>query len=124
MAKILLAINTDVNVRDKSGFTPLHWAAVAGAKDIAELLLANNADVHAKNNNGDTPLHWAARNGRQEVAELLLANKADVNAKDNGGVTPVRFAEEVSMSSELAVWELSLVNKPVVELLRQHGGHE
>ena len=34
------------------GWTPLHWAAVNGHKDVAELLLANKAEVNAKDNNG------------------------------------------------------------------------
>jgi ankyrin repeat protein len=45
------------------------------------------------------------------VAELLLANKADVNAKNSDGQTPLHEAVESGF-------------KDVVELLRQHGGHE
>jgi len=47
----------------------------------------------------------------KDVVELLLANKADVNAKDNSGKTPLHIA-------------VSKGHKDVVELLRQHGGHE
>src|ERR1035438_7582111 len=84
---------------DKSGMTPLHWAAARGHKDVAELLLANGADVNAKNtgttglNTGLTPLHYAAGSGHKDVAELLLANKADVNAKSDR-VTPLHLVAD------------------------------
>jgi ankyrin repeat protein len=42
---------------------------------------------------------------------LLLANKAEVNAKDLGGMTPLSWAKR-------------RVDKDMVDLLRQHGGHE
>ena len=45
------------------------------------------------------------------MVELLLANKAEVNAKDIGGLTPLYWAAEKG-------------HKDVVELLRQHRGHE
>jgi cytohesin len=83
---------------------------------VVALLLASKADVNALNKNGETPLHRAAMTGHNEtghndVAELLLANGADVNAKDNGSTTPL---------------QLAVVNgrQDMVELLRQHGGHE
>jgi len=91
--------------------TPLHYAATNNHKDVAELLLDHGADVNEKDNEGATPLHWAARDGCNESADLLLAHRADVNAKDNSGNTPLHTAEANKY-------------KDVVELLRQHGGHE
>lgn len=43
------------------------------------------------------------------MAELLLADHADVNAADDKGETPLR----VGLASD----------KDLLELLRQHGGH-
>jgi len=69
---LLLANNADVNAKDnKSGFTPLHFAAGMGHKDLVELLLAHKADVNAKDNNGHTPLAWALHNNHKDVAEVL-----------------------------------------------------
>jgi len=42
------------------GYTPLHWAAKMGHKEMAELLLVNRAEVDARDSYGLTPLHWAA----------------------------------------------------------------
>ena len=47
-----LAAGADVNVKDKSGSTPLHLAAEFGHKEVAELLITKGADVNAKNKGG------------------------------------------------------------------------
>jgi len=46
-----------VNAVDRDGWTPLHFVADFGERniDIEELLLAYNADVNAKANGGFTP---------------------------------------------------------------------
>ena len=64
--------------------------------------------------------------GDEGMVELLLANKADVNAKAKDGRTPLRMAvwrfERFSNAGAPAAILKS--RKAVVELLRQHGGHE
>lgn len=100
-----------------NGWTPLHWAASYGRKDVGEFLLANKAEytihdvaaigdldrvkqlldanpdlVFAKDEFGSTPLFFAAYNGQKEVVALFLANRADVNAKGDAGLTALRGA--------------------------------
>jgi ankyrin repeat protein len=117
--KALLKDNPDlVFSKDGFGWTPLHWAADTGHKDVAELLLANKADATAKNNLGDTPLHWAAWRGQKAVAELLLTNKADANAKNNFGDTPMHWA---GWQGQKAVAELLLTNKADVNAKTTNG---
>ena len=53
-----LAAGTDVNAKNKHGYTPFHNAALEGYKEVAELLIQNGADVNAKNRIGATPLGW------------------------------------------------------------------
>ena len=111
--KALLKGNPDLVFIDdgRDGWTPLHYAAHWGHKDIAELLLASKAEVNARANDSLTPLHIAAAQDYKDVAELLLANKAEVNARDDDDITPLHFAADGGY-------------KDVVELVRQHGGHE
>jgi ankyrin repeat protein len=139
LAEPLIAHKADVNVKDNKGVTPLHWAARMHNADMVELLLTNKADIDARDNNGETPLHWAAKtlsdatagllkhgkwntddwlsfsNSLDEeytgVAGLLLTNKADVNATNNNGETPLHLATDIG-------------EQRMVDLLRQHGGHE
>ena len=61
----------DPNARARFDMTPLHWAADAGHKDVAELLLANKADVNAKNNRGETPLFYTKLFADHEIGEML-----------------------------------------------------
>jgi len=95
-----LDAGVDVNAKDNIGFTPLHYAAQSGRKEIVELLIAKGADVNAKN-------------GHKEVAELLIAKGADANAKGDDGKTPLDWAthpDNPNASAETAA------------LLRKHGG--
>jgi len=62
---------TEVNAKDVTGRTPLHWAAWVGHKEIAELLITAGADVNAKDGDNDTPLDEAVSEGEKEIADLL-----------------------------------------------------
>src|SRR5438094_2700213 len=69
-----------VNASDKSGSTPLHFAAAHGQLEVVKLLLAAKADVRAVTSHGNSPLHRAAREGHADIVELLLANGEEANA--------------------------------------------
>jgi ankyrin repeat protein len=60
-----------VNAKTDDGWTPLHFAAVNGHKEIVELLIAKSANVNAKNSSGETPLDWAIEKTHTEIADLL-----------------------------------------------------
>ena len=70
-----LAAGTDVNARDKDGWTPLHPASYEGHQEIVELLIGKGADVNAKVEfgplQGMTPLDSANNSGRTEIVSLL-----------------------------------------------------
>jgi cytohesin len=74
------------------GFTPLHFAALDGYRDVAELLLNNGAEIEARGPShlypfGDeeppdnTPLFFAASNGHSDVVELLASRGANVDTR-------------------------------------------
>jgi ankyrin repeat protein len=74
LEKVRTLLKNDPNLvfsKNSDGWTPLHFAAAFGHKDMVELLLANKADVSAKNNGDWTPLRYAVENGHTDVAELL-----------------------------------------------------
>jgi ankyrin repeat protein len=70
-----LAAGTDVNARDKDGWTPLHPASYEGHQEIVELLIGKGADVNAKVEfgplQGMTALDSANNSGRTEIVSLL-----------------------------------------------------
>ncbi len=129
--------NVEVNAWDCFDMTPLHWAAVANRRQMAELLISHGADVEAQtrsiwqsvqialgeegerladlliedNQGGEGPLHCAAESGSMAVAELLITKGADVNAMDKAGRRPLTRAIEEG-------------NRNLADLLRRHGARE
>ena len=85
-----------------AGDTPLHIAAAAYQRDIAEELVSRGANVSAKNRRGAEPLHYAADgipgspswnpDAQHSVVEFLIRAGADPNAEDKTGVTPLHRA--------------------------------
>jgi ankyrin repeat protein len=70
-----------VNAKTDDGWTPLHFAAVNGHKEIVELLIAKSANVNAKNGSGETPLDWAIEKTHTEIADLLRKNGGKTGAE-------------------------------------------
>jgi hypothetical protein len=82
-----------VSAADPGGWTPLHFAAQRGHRELAEILLERGADIHAKLRHfGGTPLHVAASTGQAGIAALLLGKGAAANATDDNGWTPLHRA--------------------------------
>lgn len=87
----------DKNPRNKSGYTPLHAAALRGHLDIV-MYLVDRIDYsvmkNPKNYVGITPLHEAAKMGHIDVVKYIVANidEKDKNLADRGGTTPQKLA--------------------------------
>ncbi len=77
----------NLNVKDDSGRTPMHLAALHGRTDIVQALIKAGADKDATNNSGETPMHYAAREGRTDIVQALIEAGADKEAKTNYGET-------------------------------------
>jgi len=67
-----------VQVRDKDGMTPLHWASDRGHVEIVQFLLSHGADVNLQDHCDNTSLHIAAMSGQKDIVRLLLDARADL----------------------------------------------
>jgi ankyrin repeat protein len=77
VAKLLLDKGADVNARNTSGFTPLHFlAANLHDRNLAEQLIQRGADVNARDQTGHTPLQAAIAVRNDEVAQTLRQHGA------------------------------------------------
>ena len=92
----LLQQGADVGARDRSGDTPLHWAAWHGHLEVVKYLLSRgDVDANARDRWGNTPLHNAALKGHLEVVKYLLS-RGDVDAN------VFRFSSYVGTPLDLA----------------------
>jgi uncharacterized protein len=89
IARKLIARDADVN---KTGWTPLHYAATGGHLAVIELLLEHHAYIDAESPNGTTPLMMAAHYGTPQAVKLLLESGADPTLKNQLGLTALDFA--------------------------------
>ncbi len=80
---------TNVNVQNQLGETPLMLAAIQNRLELAKVLIARGADV---NRAGWTPLHYAATKGHRDMMRLLLENDAYIDSESANGTTPLMMA--------------------------------
>lgn len=115
---------------DRKRNTPLHVAAMTGARSLADLLIARGADTNARNRAGATPLHGAVADrlgehlevypkavhrrlvdARNRIISLLVAAGASPDARDRQGRTPLH--EAVQCGRETAVRALMVAGANV-----------
>lgn len=97
--------DSEVNVCDANGWTPLHWAARRGnSKDLA-ILLAHGADPFLLTDNDNrSPLHLAAQSTSALCIKQLLQFRRgnsiiDIDQKDGYGCTSLRVAAQYNSTA-------------------------
>ena len=89
----LLAFNgTNLDGKDKSGFTALQYAALYGDSTMAKILIEHGAQINFEND--ESPLHCASYRGHTKIAKMLIENGAEVNGKDKNQNTALHNAAE------------------------------
>jgi len=96
----LIARGAEIN---RSGWTPLHYAAAVDAEDIVALLLEDSAYIDAESPNKTTPLMMAARGGFDDLCHQLVAAGADPTSVNERGLTAADFAKRAN-DERLAGW--------------------
>jgi ankyrin repeat protein len=77
---------------NKSGWSPLHYAATGPEPAVVRLLLDRGAAINAESPNRSTPLMMAAQYGSEANVEVLLARGADVRRRNDVGLNAADFA--------------------------------
>ncbi|MCL4747990.1 MAG: ankyrin repeat domain-containing protein [Burkholderiaceae bacterium] len=112
----LVARGAEVN---HPGWTPLHYAATGGHRDVVVFLLDRHAYVDALSPNRTTPLMMAARQGHITVARLLVESGADPSLKNDSGLGAPEYLVRAGHPDE-AKWMFERAN----EFLRRYGTKE
>ncbi len=89
LASQMVKKGADVN---KTGWTPLHYAASNGHVPLIRLLIENHAYIDAESPNSTTPLMMASMYGSPEAVKLLIEEGADPLLKNQQGLTALDFA--------------------------------
>ncbi len=75
--KAHIANGANLNSKDESGWTPLHWATSKVHNKAAKMLIAKGADVNIVNKDGLAPLDYA----ENELFGVLIDNGAKSGAQ-------------------------------------------
>lgn len=68
-----IAARSDLNAKDKAGWTALHLAAKQGDAPMVQLLATAGADIGRTGPGGKTPLDVAREGGRTAIVQFLEA---------------------------------------------------
>lgn len=115
----------DLEAVDRSGYSALSEASMAGHTVVVGQLIRALADPNHRAEDGRTPLHRAAFHGWQPVVRLLLLHGADPSLKDTSGKSPADLSRSLAVNEMLAEsneettrqaiaeWKLKVAQLPV-----------
>ncbi|KAI9840700.1 MAG: hypothetical protein M1837_001376 [Sclerophora amabilis] len=92
LVDLLLRKEADVNSKNFSGQTALHFCASKNNLDIARKLVQHKASARVKDKRGQLALHRAAAIGSVPMVKLLIDNRSPLNATDISGLTALHHA--------------------------------
>ena len=91
----VLTNESDVNKKNKNGFTALMFAGAFRDSDVVKFLIKNGANVNDSSQEGFTPLLLACLFRNYENVVTLLRNGADVNVKCYNGMDSLSIASSI-----------------------------
>lgn len=81
-----------VDVADRFGFCPLHYAIQANCVSIVSMLIEKGCDIDKPDNNGQTGLLCAASCGYIDTCKIILTKSKKKDAVDSGGQSALHHA--------------------------------
>ena len=78
--KVLKKFNCCLDISDKKGFNPFHYACVYGNKSILEFFIENGSDIEKTTLNKENGILLAAAEGNIDIVQCLVNNGVDVNS--------------------------------------------
>ncbi|KAL5622106.1 hypothetical protein BROUX41_006051 [Berkeleyomyces rouxiae] len=94
IVSLLVQKGADVNMKNYSNQTIMHFIASKKKVDLARTMLALKpaASVRARDKRGQYPIHRAAAVGSVPMVELLLKSNSPLDASDTSGSTALHHA--------------------------------
>jgi ankyrin repeat protein len=105
LARTLLELGADVNLRNRAKRAALHEAAHNGSMVMVKMCLTYRARLDLQDVNGNTPLHLATARTHTEVVEFLIRAGARPDTANRAGQTAFALAVE-PLQRKMANWWL------------------
>lgn len=102
--------NTDLDIKNIDGNTPLIEALLNYRLAVAKLLIKSGADINIQNEHGYTAFMVTASNNILNIAKLLIDSGADLDVQNKDGNTALMIAE---------AWQ----NEEIVKLIKDRMEH-
>jgi ankyrin repeat protein len=68
-------VGSQVNIRDRYSFSPVHIATMYGDLQSVQLLAANGAQLDVRDHQQNLPVHYAARDQMVHILDFLLSQE-------------------------------------------------
>lgn len=97
-AKELIGRNINIDHKDNSGMTPLHYAAANNSLLVANEILNGGGDLSICDEHGNEPLWTAVFNakGKYDLVKLYMKYNANPGHKNTYGKSPLDFAQQIN----------------------------
>ncbi len=121
IVKILIELVSDLNQKDKLGYTALHYASFRGYLEIAKILIDFGANYHLKNDKGHKPLVLAMNNENYDLVSYLIGLELKEKEKKSKYI-PVFFNQIIKKQKKLSTIMLikKEKRKDFIKLLEKH----
>ncbi|XP_063806870.1 ankyrin repeat domain-containing protein 50-like [Pseudophryne corroboree] len=90
--RVLLDRGLNENHQDHLGWSPLHWAACEGRRNVCRALVEGGAKISTRDNEEYTALLLAAQEGHSGCVELLINRGSPLDQRGRDGMTALCFA--------------------------------
>lgn len=117
MVQLLVANGANVDEREKTGHTPVIYAAQMGKLDILKVLVDSGANIHMETNDGGSALYMAAQGGFEKTVKYLARKGASIHHKNKKG-SSVLFVAIASGDDKIVKFLL----KQGVDYISPHNG--
>jgi ankyrin repeat protein len=81
-----------LDIRDKNGNIPLHYAIILKDKETTFLLLEYGSNIYTQDKNGNDALHLAIYSRNNEIINKILEYQINVNDRTNTGESALHIA--------------------------------
>jgi len=88
----LLDLEADVNARDKTGRTALHYTVISNKKNSTSVICGWGPDWTILDQEKLAAIHYAVKKEHEDVLKILLENKCFVEVPDGDNFTPLHWA--------------------------------